>query len=328
MKKQIVCKIEPCLRSLTTMRSLKFWIFIPSLVLMLHISIITTCKAQIQFLPPSPTYRPDRLKKVVLAESLIFAATSIGLYFLWYKRYPKSRFHFIRDGQEWFQMDKFGHATTAYSIANMHYDLMRWSGVNRSSAINTSIITSLAYLSIIELMDGFSRDWGFSGGDMLANLSGAALFAGQQYAWGEQRIGMRFSTHLTPFAKQNPALLGNNYASRLMKDYNGHTYWLSANIGSFLPSGSRFPVWPNIAIGTGANGMIRANKKDQEQTFSTLNSQERYRQWYLAPDAALYRIPATNGWNNSLYMLQFMKLPAPAIEWNSKRKFKLHPIYY
>ena len=328
MKKQIVCKIALPPRTLTYMHRIKSVILTTAVFLLLHVSLLTPCSAQIRFLPPSDTYRPDRLKKVVLTESLIFAATSVGLYFLWYKKFPKSRFHFIRDGQEWLQMDKFGHATTAYSIANMHYDLMRWSGVNRTSAINTSIITSLAYLSIIELMDGFSRDWGFSGGDMLANLSGAALFAGQQYAWGEQRIGMRFSTHLTPFAKQNPGLLGNNHASRFMKDYNGQTYWLSANIGSFLPANNNFPTWPNIAIGVGANGMTRAKKKDQDQPFSTSYTQKRYRQWYLAPDAALYRIPANNGWNNSFYMLQFMKFPAPALEWNSKRKFKLHPIYF
>jgi hypothetical protein len=297
------------------------------MLLFLNIGVLNHCSAQIHFLPPSETYRPDRLKRVILTESLIFAATSIGLYFLWYKKYPKSRFHFMRDGKEWLQMDKFGHATTAYSIANMQYDLMRWSGVNRTSAIHSGIITSIAYLSILEIMDGFSRDWGFSPGDMLANFSGAALFAGQQYAWGSQRIGMRFSTHLTPFAKENPGLLGKNYASRFMKDYNGQTYWLSANIGSFMSSSSNFPQWPNIAIGIGANGMTRANKKDQQMNSSS-HSGERYRQWYIAPDASLYRIPSAKGLSTPSYILQFMKFPAPAIEWNSKRKFKLQPIYF
>jgi len=252
----------------------------------------------------------------------------VGLYFLWYKKYPKSKFHFIKDGKEWLQIDKLGHATTAYSIANMHYDLMRWSGVKQNSAINTSIITSLAYLSIIEILDGFSKDWGFSGGDMLANFGGAALFAGQQYAWGEQRIGMKVSARLTPFSRQNPRLLGYNTASRLMKDYNGQTYWLSANIRSFLPTNSEFPAWANIAIGYGGNGMTRANKKDEPTYHLTGSSGDRYRQWYLAPDASLYRVNTNQSWTSPFYMLQFLKFPAPAIEWNSKRKFKLHPIYF
>ena len=328
MKKYLICKIDAASRTLICMLRLNLVIFIIALTLLMQALLFSHTSAQVHFLPPSDTYRADRLKKVVLSESLIFAATSVGLYFLWYKKYPKSRFHFIRDGKEWLQIDKLGHATTAYSIANMHYDMMRWSGVNRSSAINTSIITSLAYLSIIEIMDGFSRDWGFSGGDMLANLSGAALFAGQQYLWGEQRIGMRVSAQLTPFAKQNPKLLGNNFASRLMKDYNGQTYWLSANIRSFLPQNSNFPAWSNIAIGYGGSGMTRANKKDQELNTSANNSVDRYRQWYLAPDAALYRVPSKNSWTTPFYLLQFMKFPAPAIEWNSKRKFKLHPIHY
>jgi len=310
------------------MARLKSALYHTSLTILLQIGLLTTCAAQIHFLPPSATYRPDRLRKVVLSESLIFAATSVGLYFLWYKKYPKSKFHFIKDGKEWLQIDKLGHATTAYSIANMHYDLMRWSGVKQNSAINTSIITSLAYLSIIEILDGFSKDWGFSGGDMLANFSGAALFAGQQYAWGEQRIGMKVSARLTPFSRQNPRLMGYNTASRLMKDYNGQTYWLSANIRSFLPTNSEFPAWANIAIGYGGNGMTRANKKDEPTYHLTGSSRERYRQWYLAPDASLYRVNTNQSWTSPFYLLQFLKFPAPAIEWNSKRKFKLHPIYF
>ena len=327
MKKCLVCKFEKRMRHLgEQMNGRLIQSFIATAILLQCICSNPTY-GQMRLLPPSDTYRPDRLKKVVLSESLIFVATSVGLYYLWYRKYPKSRFHFIRDGREWLQMDKIGHATTAYTISNMHYDLMRWSGVNDRSSINTSIITSLAYLSIIEIMDGFSKGWGFSGGDMLANLSGAALFAGQQYAWGEQRVSMKFSARLTPFAEQNPRLLGKNFASRIMKDYNGQTYWLSANIRSFLPGSSQFPPWVNLAVGYGGEGMLRANKSDQQFAMN-MNHTTRYRQWYLAPDIDVSRINANKEWSTPLYLTQFLKTPAPAIEWNSKRKFKLHPIHY
>ncbi len=285
-------------------------------------------KAQPAFLPPSDVYRPERLRKVVIGESIVFVATSIGLYYLWYKKFPKSRFHFINDNREWFMIDKMGHATTAYSIATMHHDLMRWSGVKPGTAIATSAITSLAFLSIVEVMDGFSRDWGFSKGDMLANISGAALFAAQQHWWGQQRINLRVSARFSPYAKYNPSLLGNDWASRLMKDYNGQTYWLSVNIYSFLPGNSNFPVWFNAAAGFGADGMTGARNNPDSIGGKPIPLFKRKQQFYLAADADLSRLNNSNAVSVPLYFLQFIKTPAPAIEVNSDGKIKLRAIQF
>ncbi len=83
------------------------------------------------FLPPSDTYRPDRLKKVIITEVAISTAVSIGLYYLWYKKFPRSSFHLFNDNREWLQMDKIGHAATAYNIGVLQYDMMRWCGVKK-----------------------------------------------------------------------------------------------------------------------------------------------------------------------------------------------------
>jgi hypothetical protein len=279
--------------------------------------------AQSYFLPPSDQFRKDRLESVVIAESALFALTSIGLYYLWYKKFPKQKFRFFNDGREWMQIDKAGHAATAYNISSMQHDLLRWCGVDKNSAILSSALTSIAYLSIIEIMDGYSKNWGFSNYDMLANISGAGLFAAQQYGWGEQRINMKVSARFTPYAKENKQLLGNNWASRLMKDYNGQTYWLSFNLRSFLPVNSNIPSWANIAVGYGAGGMTRARETNIHN-----NNTKRFRRFFLAPDADLYRIHADNWTMGSLYLTRFIKPPTPAIEFNSKRKFKLHPIHF
>jgi hypothetical protein len=282
---------------------------------------------QSHFLPPSDQFRKDRLNKVVWTETAIFAITSIGLYYLWYKKFPKSRFHLFNDRHEWMQIDKVGHAATAYNISAMQYDLLRWSGVKQHEAILSASLTSLAYMSIIEIMDGFSRGWGFSSYDMLANLSGTALFAAQQYGWNEQRIGLKASAHFTPFAKENKSLLGNNRASRLMKDYNGQTYWLTFNLRSFLPVNSDVPHWLNLSLGYGAEGMVRA-KKNLHDPLDTNFENARYRQFYIALDADMFRIPANGAIQSTFYLTKFLKTPAPAIEFNSKRKFKLHAIYF
>jgi Predicted periplasmic lipoprotein (DUF2279) len=290
--------------------------------------LLQTAKAQPAFLPPSDTYRPDRLRKVVIAESVLFVVTSVGLYYLWYKKFPHSRFHFINDNREWFMIDKAGHATTAYTLANMHHDLMRWSGVKPSTAIATSAISSVAYMSIIELLDGFSKEWGFSKGDMIANISGAAFFAAQQHWWGQQRISMRVSASFSPFAKYNPKLLGDNWASRLMKDYNGQTYWLSLNIRSFLKTESKFPAWLNVAAGFGAQGMIGAEKNPATIDGKEIPAYKRVKQFYLGLDADFNRLDLSPAASVPVYLLQFIKTPAPAVEVNSEGKIILRPLQF
>jgi hypothetical protein len=290
--------------------------------------LLSTVKAQPSFLPPSDVYRPERLRRVVIGESVLFVVTSVGLYYLWYKKFPRSRFHFLNDNREWFSIDKAGHATTAYTLAAMHHDLMRWSGVKPGAAIATSALSSVAYMSIIEVLDGFSKEWGFSKGDMIANISGAALFAAQQHWWGQQRISMRVSASFSPYAKYNPGLLGENWASRLMKDYNGQTYWLSVNIRSFLKTNSQFPVWLNAAAGYGADGMIGAEKNPSSINGKEIPAFKRKQQFYLGLDADFNRLDVSPAASVPLYLLQFIKTPAPAVEINSEGKFKLRAIQF
>ena len=304
--------------------------YISKIVLLILIASITAKQsaAQQYFLPASDQFRPDRLKKVVWTESAVFVLTSVGLYFLWYKKFPKSKFHLLNDNKEWLQMDKLGHATTAYNVSVMQHDLLRWSGVKPNQAILGGALTSLAFLSIVEVMDGFSRDWGFSGGDMLANISGAGLFAAQQFGWGQQRVGLKFSASFSPYAQHNPKLLGKKWAERLMKDYNGQTYWLSFNLRSFMKTESNFPVWLNVAAGIGGDGMIGALKNPTTIDGKEIPTFKRTRQFYLAPDADLHRIRSVQALNAPLFLLQYFKTPAPAIEWKTDGKIRLKPVQF
>lgn len=274
--------------------------------------------------PPSDTYQPNRLKKVVLSEVIVGGLCSVGLYYLWYKKFPKSRFHFFNDNNEWLQMDKVGHMTTAYNIGVIQNDLMRWCGLKKDPSIVIGAITGLTYMSIIEVMDGFSSNWGFSKGDMLANITGTAIFAAQQKWWGQQRVSLKFSFHSSPFAKYNPAELGRNFQSRMIKDYNGQTYWLSFNIKSFLPMKSNFPAWANLALGYGAEGMIGASANPAQINGQTIPYFKRYRQFYLSADADLMRIKSFYLFNDAAYLTHFLKLPFSALEYNTNKKWKFH----
>ncbi len=291
--------------------------------------ISLTSFAQELFLPPSATYQPDRLKTIVITEAATGVAISAGLYFLWYRKHPRSHFHFFNDNGEWLQMDKMGHATTAYNIGAIQYDLMRWCGVNNSESIVIGGLTAIGYMSIIEIFDGFSSKWGFSNGDMLANIFGAALFAAQQKGWNQQRISLKWSFHGSPYAKYYPAELGSNFLSRMLKDYNGQTYWLSFNIASFLPTNTGFPYWLNLSLGYGAEGMIGARTNPSLIDGKNIPDFPRYRKFYFAPDANLFSIPTNSSvYNAAAYLTKFSKVPAPALEWSQLKGFRFIPIYY
>jgi hypothetical protein len=311
------------------MTKLRYFLPKYSVLILVYMGLIQQSFAQKGFLEPSSQYNPPRLRGVVASEIAGGLLVTTGLYYLWYHKNPRSKFHFFNDNAEWLQMDKFGHATTAYTIAAVQYDLLRWCGVKNGPSITAGSLTALGYMSIIEILDGFSSKWGFSKGDMLANIIGSALFAAQQQGWREQRISLQFSYHASLFPPYYPEELGDNRVSRIIKDYNGQTYWLSINIKSFLPSSSGFPPWLNLSMGYGAEGMIGARANPDSINGKAIPFFQRYRQFYLAPGIDFLRVPSSSGlFNTAAYLTRFIEFPGPALEWNGLGKWKFHPLYF
>ena len=196
------------------------------------------------------------VKIVVGTELALYAVSMTGLYFAWYADYPQSNFHFYNDNGEWMQMDKIGHGVTSYLVGSFGYEMLRDAGLDEKRSIWLGGTLGLAFLTTVEVFDGFSSEWGFSWGDMAANTLGAGLFIGQQFLWHEQRITLKYSFHTTEFADYRPDVLGSNFLQQTIKDYNGQTYWASFNFKSlFLNKESKFPAWLNFAFGYGATGM-------------------------------------------------------------------------
>src|SRR5260221_10917592 len=97
------------------------------------LSLIPESSAQNKFLEPSAVYNPSRLRGLAITEIAGGILISAGLYYLWYRKHPRSGFHFFNDNREWLQIDKIGHMTTAYNIGVIQYDLMRWCGVRNDA---------------------------------------------------------------------------------------------------------------------------------------------------------------------------------------------------
>jgi uncharacterized protein YfiM (DUF2279 family) len=270
-----------------------------------------------------------RLNGVIISESVIATAGTIALHYLWYKKFPKSRFHLFNDNAEWLSMDKIGHATTAYNFSAIQYDMMRWSGVDNKKAAWIGGLTALGLQTMIEIFDGFSSQWGFSKGDMLANITGSALFLAQQLAWGQQRARLKFSFHKTIYSKYNPAELGSNKWQSWLKDYNGQTYWLSVNPASFMSSNTSFPQWLNVSMGIGADGMIGARTNPSMIRNVKIPEFKRQHRYLFSLDVDLKRIDNKNMDPRILLTVpNALKFPAPALSFQKDSTVKFHVLYY
>ncbi len=289
----------------------KFLVFIVLFIISSHVLSQTDTTKAIPF-------NKKRAALVVSTEAVLYAGSMYGLNELWYKDYPRSSFHFFNDNNEWMQMDKFGHLTTAYYVGRVGIGLMKWSGVERKKAIWYGGMVGSVYQSTIEVLDGFSSQWGFSVGDFAANTVGSLMVVGEQLVWDDQRIVLKCSYQKSMYAPYRPDQLGKDWQESILKDYNGQTYWLSVNPSAFMRKGTKFPKWLNLAVGYGADGMTGAvfNPPYIDANGWQINF-ERYRQFYLSLDVDLTRIKTKSKILNTVFnTIGFIKIPAPSVEFS------------
>ncbi|WP_394330609.1 DUF2279 domain-containing protein [Flavobacterium suncheonense] len=278
------------------------------------------------FLTPSDTVNLPRKNTVYVTEATLLGGTLIGLNQIWYKDYPKSSFHFKNDNDDWQQMDKIGHLYSTYHIGRLGAETLAWSGANKKQQLVYGATLGFAFLTTVEVFDGFSEEWGASWGDVIANAAGTGLYVSQELLWKEQRIVPKFSFHRTRYAKLRPETLGKGFNEELLKDYNGQTYWLSANLYAFTKA-EFIPKWLNLAFGYGAEGMISGNEATIPEEFAFEN--HRTRQFYLSFDVDLTKIETQSHTLKTLFTLfNTVKIPAPALEINQFARTKMHFIYF
>ncbi|MES2240537.1 MAG: DUF2279 domain-containing protein [Bacteroidota bacterium] len=279
-----------------------------------------------RFLTPSDTLNIKRKNAVFISETALAASALVGLNQLWYADYPRSNFHFVNDNDEWLQMDKLGHMYSSYHLGRLGSEMLQWSGVSPKKQLIYGAGLGFAFLTAVEVLDGFSSQWGASSGDVVANATGTALYVSQELLWNEQRITPKFSFHTTQFAKYRPEVLGSTFSEQILKDYNGQTYWLSANLKSFFKD-SKIPKILNIAFGYGADGMLRG-KGENSVEFLDQNP-TKSRQFYLSLDLDLTKIETKSHFLKTFFsVFSVLKIPAPTLEYSSNEGFRTHLLYF
>ncbi len=277
------------------------------------------------FFKPSDSLDTKRRNAVIIAETVLTSASLVGLHQIWYADYEKSSFLFKNDYNDWLQMDKAGHVFSAYHLGRMSTEMLNWSGVSEKNQLIYGAGYGFVFLTAVELFDAHSAEWGFSWGDVAANATGTALYVSQELIWNEQRIIPKFSFHTTNYADLRPELLGKSISEQILKDYNGQTYWLSANLYSFTKN-TKIPKWLNVAFGYGANGMISS-----QSTTSNIQQTElkRNRQFYLSLDVDLSKINTKSHFLKTVFSLfTTIKIPAPTFEINNSGRVKGYFFYF
>lgn len=256
---------------------------------------------------------------------------ALSLYVLgntWYKDKAVVPFHFSDDNAAWMQVDKCGHAFGAYVYSYVGYHGMLAAGMRRRDALLFGATLGALMQTPIEIMDGLHEGYGFSWGDVVANTAGSGLVLGQELLFSEQLVKLKFSYSPSPYAPYGNGELGTTDLDRVLKDYNGQTYWLSLPITALVGE-SVLPPWICAAVGYGADGMYGAFDNHAALRDTRVPVVSRRRQVFFSLDVDWSRIETESPLLRLLLQwLVFVKLPFPAIEVTSDGAVRAHALFF
>jgi len=190
--------------------------------------------------------------------------------------------------------DKLGHATFPFMASRAYGMAFRWCGMDTATSIWASSGVALAYQTYIEVRDGFSRDYGFSPGDMVANVFGAGLPVAQHYVPALRPFTLQLSFWPSQAFRQ-----GSHNA--IIDDYTSTTHWLSVSMADVLPQDwTWYPAWLNLAVGHTVENLDGRGGGNHVVL--------------LALDWNLQRIAGLPAWLRDVFhVLHTYHLPAPAV---------------
>lgn len=262
--------------------------------------------------------------------AIVYALLLLWLSSIWYNSY--TTFHFFDDLFEWEYLDKAGHF-----FASFYIGLFACEALGNSKNLNPSLrkkwtcFAGFYLLLPIEILDGFSLNYGASIVDLAANLLGSIFCIGYISNKLVSTAIPKFSFHTTAFAIMRPELLGSNFVQQVVKDYNGQTYWLSIDINSIF-NRKILPSWLLLTIGYGADGLLGGHdnvwQNTEGKTFDYSNV-ERAKRFFISVDLNASVLRGKSKVFSYLFApFILLKFPGPAIEINVERGIVFHPIYF
>ncbi len=183
-------------------------------------------------------------------------------YFAWYAGQTKDEFRFARE--RWFGAttyaggaDKLGHAYANYVMTRIAAQELQWGGYSAGFASAASSLLTLAFFTGIEIKDGYHKGFGFSRGDMLADVVGIGL--ANLMLWSP-RLDELFDFRINYF----PSSL---FAESLLhgdvdvgEDYSGMDFGVWLHLGSLQAVRQRDQLWAarfvDVGLGYATRGFL------------------------------------------------------------------------
>ena len=280
--------------------------------LVLLLGITYSSYAQNSIFKNSDSLSTKRVKIVSTAIAANWIAQTSLASRVWYKNFDKSNFHLFDDSKEWLQMDKMGHFYSTNKLSKLYTDCYIWSGMPRKKSVIIGSLIGLGSETTLEILDGFNTQWGFSLSDMAANTLGAFTYASQKIIWNEERFILKFSSHGTPYAALRPNVLGSTPLERMLKDYNGQTYWISFSPFAFS-SNEKLPKWLCLSFGYSIDQKIIG---DNDFYFNPITNKtfNAKREFLFSLDVDFSKLPIKNRWVKAVISrFNYLKIPFPTL---------------
>lgn len=183
-------------------------------------------------------------------------------YYAWYAGQTKGEFRLARE--RWFGAttyaggaDKLGHAYANYVMTRVAAQELQWGGYSPTFAAVASSALTLAFFTGIELKDGYHKGFGFSRGDLLADVVGVAF--ANVMLWSprlDELVDFRINYFPSPL-----------FAERLLQgdvdvgeDYSGMDFGVWLHLGSLAATRSHASLWAarfvDVGLGYATRGFL------------------------------------------------------------------------
>ncbi len=260
---------------------------------------------------------------------LLYSSTLIGLLVAWYQVDTSVPFHWFDDSKGWKYVDKFGHAFTAFVECSLLYKVWNWTGLSKNRCLAISAFMAFFSQSSYEIFDGFSAGYGASLPDIVANALGVLLYMTQIILLKKLIVDSKFSFHPTIYAHMRPSFFGEHYLQQFLKDYNGQTYWFTLDINQLLNK-KILPSWLFLSVGYGADGLLGGDDNiwtSKDGTIKDFSHIERASRFMITIDFnwALIKNPTLNAFAQ---IFNYVKFPAPTLEFNTDKGVIFHWLYF
>ncbi len=157
-------------------------------------------------------------------------------YLAWYLRSDESPTFQVHE-EGWFGVDtyaggadKVGHAWGNYALVRGVSGILEWGGWNRTMALTTATGMTTAFFVMSEIKDGYAEDYGFSWGDVIANVTGASLGVLMELS---PSLDRRFDFRLEYFpSKPFRDAVSTKGPFNSPEDYTGQRFYLAYHLST------------------------------------------------------------------------------------------------